>query len=98
NATVTGVQTCALPIFLELVDTVGCLPCMELRHAPVVQHLPAPHRVAEVDLPVVLRVHVPEGGGDAALGHHGVGLAEERLADEGGDRESVAEGKGCGSA
>jgi len=35
-----------------------------------------------VDLPVVLGPHVAEGGRDAAFGHDGVGLAEERLADQ----------------
>src|SRR5664280_606592 len=57
---------------------------MELGHAPVVEHLAAPHGVAEVDLPVVLGLDVPEGGGDAALGHHRVGLAQQRLAHQGG--------------
>ena len=67
---------------LELADAVGRLLRVELRHAPVVQELAAAHRVAEVDLPVVLRVDVAERRGDAALGHDRVRLAEERLADE----------------
>jgi len=42
----------------------------------------------EVDLPVVAVVHVGQRRGDAALGHNGVGFAEERLADKAdGDAE-----------
>jgi len=41
----------------------------------------------EVHLPVVLRPHVPSRR-DAALGHDGVGLAEERLAHE-ADRHAL---------
>ena len=67
---------------LELVDAVGSFHRVELRHAPLVQVAAALHRVAEVDLPVVLRLDVAERGRDAALGHDGVRLAEERLADE----------------
>ena len=69
---------------LELVDPVGRLLGVQLGHPPVVEHLAAAHGVAEVDLPVVLGVDVAHRGGDAALGHDGVGLAEQRLADERG--------------
>ena len=71
------------PLF-ELEDAIRRLHRMELGHAPVVQHLAAAHRVAEMDLPVVLRPDVAECRGDAAFGHHGVRLAEERLADDAG--------------
>ena len=67
---------------LQLQHAIGRLLGVQLGHAPVVDHLAAAHGVAEVDLPVVLRPHVAHGGRDAALGHHGVSLAEERLADE----------------
>ena len=43
---------------LELPDAVGRLLRVELRHAPVVEHLAAQHRVLEVDLPGIARVHV----------------------------------------
>jgi hypothetical protein len=68
--------------FLELEYPIGRLLGMKLGHTPVVEHLAAAHRVPEVDLPVVLRPYVSEGGRYAALGHDGVCLAEERLADE----------------
>ena len=55
---------------------------VELGHPRVVQELAADHRVAEVDLPRVRRGDVAERRRDPALGHHGVGLAEQRLADE----------------
>ena len=55
---------------------------VELGHAPVVDVLPAAHRVGEVDAPVVAVVDVAHGGGHAALGHDGVGLAQQRLADQ----------------
>ena len=69
---------------LQLEHAVRRLHGVQLRHAPVVQHLAAAHGVAEVDLPVVLLPDVAHGRRDAALGHHGVGLAEERLADQRG--------------
>jgi hypothetical protein len=68
---------------LELLHAIRRLERQELGHAPVVQHLPAAHRVAEVDLPAVAVVGVGERRRHAALGHDGVGLPEERLADEG---------------
>ena len=71
---------------LELEHAVRGLLRVQLRHPPVAQQLAAAHGVAEVDLPVVLLPHVPEGRGDAALGHHRVRLAEERLADDRGLR------------
>ena len=55
---------------------------MELGHPPVVDVLPAAHGVGEVDLPVVAVIDVGERRGDAALGHDGVRLAEQRLAHE----------------
>ena len=72
------------PPVLELADPVGGLLGVELGHAPVVEHLAAPHGVAEVDLPVVLGVDVAQGGGHAAFGHDGVGLAQQGLAHQGG--------------
>ena len=44
--------------------------------------LHAAHRVGEVHLPAVAVVDVRHRGGHAALGHDGVGLAEQRLADQ----------------
>src|SRR5258707_244387 len=67
---------------LELVDPRGRLLGMDLRHAPVVQEFPAPHGVAEVDLPAVARIGGGERGGHPALGHHRVRLPEQRLADQ----------------
>src|SRR6185295_3234261 len=67
---------------LEFADAVGRFLRVELRHPPDVEELPAAHRVAEVDLPVVFLRDVAERRGHAALGHHGVRLAEKRLADE----------------
>src|SRR4030095_9412625 len=42
----------------------------------------AAHRVGKVHAPTVAVVVVGHGRGHAAFGHHGVRLAEERLADE----------------
>ena len=66
----------------ELADAVGRLFRVQLRHAPVVHVLAAAHGVGEMHLPVVAIVDVGERGRDAALGHHGVRLPEQRLADE----------------
>jgi hypothetical protein len=67
---------------LQLPDPVRSLLGVQLGHARVVQELAAAHRVAEVDHPVVVGVHVPHRGGRAALGHHRVGLAEQRLRED----------------
>ena len=72
---------------LELADAVGRFLGVQLGHAPVVQVLAAAHRVGEVDLPVVAVVDVAERRGDAAFGHDGVRLAEQRLADQ-ADRDA----------
>jgi hypothetical protein len=69
---------------LELADSVGGLLGVQLSHPPVVEHLPAAHGVAEVDLPVVLGVDVPESGGHTTLGHHRMGLAQQGLAHQSG--------------
>jgi hypothetical protein len=68
---------------LELAHAVRRLPCVQLRHPPVVQVLAAEHRVLEVRAPVVLGCDVAERRGDAALRHHGVRLSEEGLAHDG---------------
>ena len=69
---------------LQLPDPVRGLLGVQLGHPRVVEELPAAHGVAEVRLPGVLLVRVAHGGGDPALGHDGVRLAEQRLADDGG--------------
>ena len=71
----------------ELADAVGSFLGVELGHAPVVDVLAAAHGVGEVDLPVVAVIDVGQGGGDAALGHDGVGLAQQRLAHQ-ADRDA----------
>ncbi len=52
---------------------------VQLRHAPVVQVLPAAHGIGEMDAPVVAIVHVAHGRGHAAFGHHRVRLAQQRF-------------------
>lgn len=66
----------------EFADAVRGLLRVQFGHDPVVEVLPAAHRVGEVDLPAVAVVHVGQRGRHAALGHDGVGLAEEGLADD----------------
>ncbi len=67
---------------LEFVNARGRFLRVKLGHAPVVQHFSAAHGVAEVGAPVVGRVDIGHGGGDAAFRHHGVGFAEEGFADD----------------
>jgi hypothetical protein len=67
---------------LELVHASGGLHRVELRHSPLIEVPTSLHRVAEVDLPVVLRLDVAQRRSDPALGHHRVRLAEERFADQ----------------
>ena len=66
----------------ELAHAIGRLLRVELRHPPVVHVLAAAHRVGEVHAPAVAIVDVGERRGDAAFGHHGVRLAEQRLAEQ----------------
>ena len=72
------------PPFFEFADSVRGVLGVQLRHAPVVEELAAAHRVAKVDLPVVATVDVAQSRRHAALGHHGMRFAEQRLADDPG--------------
>jgi hypothetical protein len=71
------------PPFFEFPDAFGRFLGVQLRHAPLVEHFSAAHRVAEVHFPVVVRPDVGHGRGDAAFGHDRVCLAEQALADDG---------------
>ena len=77
---------------LELPHPVGSLLGVQLGHPPRVEELAAAHRVAEVDLPAVVAVDVAHARRDAALGHDGVRLAEEGLADDGRAQSRLAGG------
>src|SRR3954469_17982078 len=67
---------------LELADAVGCFFCVKLGHAPVIYVLAAPHRIGEMDLPIVAVVDIAHCRGHPALGHNSVSLAKKRLADQ----------------
>ena len=67
---------------LELLHAIRRFLRVQLGHAPVVEILAAAHRVGEMHAPVVAIVDVPHRRGHAALGHHRVRLAEQRLAHE----------------
>jgi hypothetical protein len=77
------------PPVLQLANAIRRLLGVELGHARVVQQLAPDHGVPEVGLPPVLRVDVGERRRDAALGHHGVCLAQQGLADERDARAGV---------
>ena len=76
---------------LQLAHAIRRFLGVELGHAPVVQVLAAAHRVGEMDPPVVAVVDVAQRRGDAAFGHHGVRLAQQRLADQRRPRRPPAE-------
>src|SRR5215470_8141301 len=67
---------------LELLDAIARLLRVNLRHSPVVDELSAGDRVAKMNLPIVGGVDAAERRSDAALGHDGVGFAEERFAND----------------
>ncbi len=67
---------------LQLANAIRRLLGVQLGHAPVVEVLAAAHGVGEVHAPIVPGVDVGQRSRDAALGHDGVRLAEQRLADE----------------
>ena len=75
----------------ELAHAIRRFLGVQLGHAPVVDVLPAAHRVGEVHLPAVAVVDVGERRGDAAFGHDRVRLAEQRLADQ-PDRDARGRG------
>ena len=68
---------------LELPHPVRGFLRVQFGHPPVVEELAAAHGVGEMHLPAVLGVRVAHRGRAAALGHHGVGLAEQRLGHDG---------------
>ena len=70
------------PPGFEFSNAVGCFFCVKLRHSPVVHVLPAAHRVGEMHFPIVAVVDVAEGRRHPALGHYGMGFAEQRFADQ----------------
>ena len=69
------------PLF-EFAHAVRGFARVKFGHAPVVDVLPAAHRIGEVDLPVVAGIDVGERRRDPAFGHHRVRLAEQRLAHQ----------------
>src|SRR5579875_1482380 len=67
---------------LEVVDLFGRFLRVQERHLPIIDVLPAEHRVAKMNAPVVARIDAPDGGGDPAFGDDRMGLAQERLAND----------------
>ena len=80
NAAVFGAIEDRAPGF-EFAHAVGRFLGVQFGHAPIVDVLPAAHGVGEMDLPVVAVIDIGERRRDPALGHHGVGFAEQRFAD-----------------
>ncbi len=80
NAAVFGAIEQRSPGF-QFAHAVRCFLGVQLRHAWVVQVLPAAHGVREMDAPVISVVHVAHRGRHSALRHHGVGFAQQRFAD-----------------
>ena len=66
----------------EFMDARRSFLRVQLRHAAIVQILPAAHGVGEMHPPVVAVVHVAHRRGHAAFGHHGVRLAQQRFGDD----------------
>ena len=64
---------------LQFADPIGRFLGVQLRHSPIVDVLPAAHRVGEMNLPVVAIVHVGERGRDPAFRHHGMGFAQAMI-------------------
>ena len=95
NLAVLGAVEERAPL-LQFAHALGGLLGVELGHAPVVQEFSAAHGVAEVRAPVVGRIHVGHGRGDAAFGHHRVRFAEQRLAHD-ADAHSLGQGFNCGA-
>ncbi len=67
--------------FLELKHPIRRFLSVDLRHAPIIKQLAAAHGIAKVNLPVVFRVDVAHGRGDAAFGHDGMRFAKQGFAN-----------------
>src|SRR6266850_2095909 len=81
NLSVAGSIEHRSPLF-QLANSVWGLLRMNVGHPPVVQKLPATHRVAKMRAPIVRLVHIGNRCGDAAFSHDSVRLAEERFTDD----------------
>ena len=75
----------------QFAHAVGRFLRVQLGHAPVVDVLAAAHGVGEMDLPAVALIDIGQRRRDAALGHDGVGLAEQRFANH-PDRDARGRG------
>ncbi len=69
---------------LQLAQPIGGFLGEQCDHFRVVDSLSRLHRVAKVQLPVVVAVNGSQSRRQPALGHHRWGLAEQRLADHRG--------------
>ena len=67
---------------LQFAHALGRFLGVQLRHAPIVEVLPAAHGVGEMNAPVVAIVDVGQSRGNAAFGHHGVRFAQQRFAND----------------
>ena len=65
----------------EFAHAIGRFLRVQLRHAPIVDVLPAAHGVGEMHFPIIAIVDIRERGGDSAFGHHGVRFAEQTFAN-----------------
>src|SRR6267378_2878666 len=81
NLSVAGSIEHRSPLF-QLANSIWGLLRMNVGHPPVVQKLPAAHRVAKMRAPIVRFVHIGNGRGDAAFSHDSVRFAEERFTDD----------------
>jgi hypothetical protein len=66
---------------LELTHTSWRFLRVQLGHPPIVDVLPAAHRVREMHFPVVAIINIGQRGRDAAFRHDGVRLAEKTFAN-----------------
>src|SRR6267142_801308 len=81
NLPVAGSVEHRSPLF-QFANSIWRLLRMNVGHPPVVQKLPAAHRVAKMRAPIVRFVHIRNRCGDAAFSHDSVRLAQERFTDD----------------
>jgi hypothetical protein len=67
---------------------------MQLRHAPVVEHLAATHRIAEMYLPVITRVSIGQGRRNPPFRHDRMGFSQQGLTDQ-ADRHPMGRRLDC---
>src|SRR5215469_11774250 len=79
-AVLRAIEECAPS--LKFAHAFRRFPGVQFRHAPVVEILTAPHRIGEMDAPVIAIVNIRKRCRNAAFGHDGMRFSQQRFAND----------------